>query len=232
MSCLSVIFLDARYLLYGLLFFMIKMPLLQLIMHEYVSHETIRPRNKWLDLFLLMILYANAASVQNRKAYHITHHVHYLDPEKDPTQQKMAAAGTLWKYLLNLGRPVEQNLLKVRSHLIESNPWVQKLDAHALTITWAYRSVLFVLLPIEWFVVGILYFAWFNIMAFSLHDWFFHRSNRPQDSSLWLPFWSNQSWHLYHHQHPDRLYFGPKLAQWLNPAYYYYLVFFKASKTS
>lgn len=225
-AIVSLFFLDVKYFLYGVLYFMLASPLMDLIAHEYVAHESIKPRNRFFDLIFLVFFYCHGQSSKKRREYHIAHHIHYLDPSKDPTQIKIAAAGNIWRYLFNLQKPVAQNLVSIKNSLCDSNAWARILEPHALKITWAYRVIMFILLPIEWFVVTVVYFQWLFILVFNFHDVYFHGSLKRRDGPWYLPFWNNGSWHIRHHENPNEIYFGGNLWRWFNTAWYYYLLFF------
>lgn len=228
----ALIYLDSIYFLYGMIFFFLFMPLLQLILHEYVSHEIIQPRNPVINLLVLLFFYTHGQTVKNKRAFHVTHHVHYLDADRDPTQLKIRAAGNLFRYIFNLQKPLAQELVPVKNSLLDNDRLVSLLEPHALKIVWGYRLIMFVLLPVEWFAVFVLYFVWLNIVIYGMHDVFFHGTIKGKDSSLLLPVWGNGSWHIKHHEDPDSLYFGPGWIKWLNLGWYYYLLLFRPGKNS
>lgn len=227
LAIFALIYLDIIYFLFGIVVFLLIMPLLQLIFHEYVSHEIIKPRNKIIDFLVLFLFYTHGQTVKNKRAFHVTHHVGYLDPTNDPTQLKIKAAKNIFWYIFNLQQPLAQELIPVKNTLLESNDMIKLLEPHAFKIAWFYRLVMFLLLPIEWFCVFVLYLLWLNILISAVHDVFFHSDINGQDSSWLLPLWSNAAWHIKHHENPDSLYFGPTWLKWLNLSWYYYLCLFK-----
>jgi hypothetical protein len=207
------------------------MPLHQLVIHEYVSHEYITPKNKFVDLFLLLIFfYAYGFSVKSKRQYHITHHRHWKEPTQDPTQQKMENV-PLWRYVLGFQEPKIQNLDIVDSRLLKNNQWVKLFEPHGTKILIAYNVLMFIVLPIEWFVVFCIYLIWIISVTGNMHDYLFHGSIQSKDHGWFLPFFGSQAWHLYHHEHYNSYYHGPGLWKWLNLAHYYQLMFFKKNNT-
>lgn len=226
-AILSLIVFPIEYFIYGVIFYLLAGPILHLTSHEYISHQSIAPRNRWIDLFVLLVFYANGFNIRHKKAFHVTHHVHWQEPDQDPTQRRISAAGNTWRYVFNLVQPEVLNLRPVRDLLSERNHWVQILEPHARKITWIYRIALFMLLPIEWFAVFVVWFSWLNMLTWSLNDVAFHGPNPTRDRSWYVFFWGCNAWHVYHHNNPHDVYFGPGPWRWLNLQWYYYLLLFR-----
>ena len=224
----SIFFIDIKYFLYSVCVFLLYMPLMQLITHEYVSHEYIQPKNKWIDLLCLLLFYSQENNVQAKRDFHVMHHRHWKNVELDPAQQKMKNI-PIWRYILSLQRPVEQNIIPVQNAMLENNIWVKMLNKHSQKIYWLYVSIMFLTLPLEWFFVMCIYFPWLGVIVFFTHDQVFHGKIKSKDHNWYLPIFGSQSWHIYHHENYDKCYHGPTFWKWLNPAWYYQLLLFKTN---
>jgi fatty acid desaturase len=228
----SLLAIDIKYFFIGCLVYLILMPLQQLVIHEYVSHEYVVPKNQYIDLFLLLFLfYAYGFSVKSKREYHINHHRFWQKPDLDPTQQKMHNV-PLWKYVFGFQQPLVQNLEPVKSSRLDNNRWVQIFDSRGRYVYLIYTVTLLVLLPIEWFVVICIYYPWLLLTVFNFHDQVFHGKISSKDRSWYLPLFGNQAWHLNHHDRYREIYYGPGFWKWVNPSYYYQLGFFNLTNSS
>jgi len=223
----SLLSIDIFYFFVAIGVTLLYMPLQQLVLHEYISHEYITPKNKLIDLILLvMFFYAYGLNVKSKKQYHITHHKYWKLKTKDPTQQKMDGV-PFWRYVLGFQTPKSQNLDAVDSQLLKNNQWVQLLEPHGTKILVAYNVLMFILLPIEWFVVFCIYLLWLIVILANIHDFIFHGIPSAKDYSWLVLIYGSAAWHLHHHENYNNHFHGPGLWKWANLAYYYQLIFFR-----
>jgi fatty acid desaturase len=221
LAVVALICLPFTYFVYALIAYQVLMPLIQLISHEFICHEYVTPKNKLSELFVFIIFYGfGGRTVLSRRSYHVSHHRYWKTPEKDPPQQKMAA-GTFWGYIFNTQKPVAQNIDMVTSKRLDENPLVKKLNPIANKIYWAFHITLFILLPIEWFVVILIYVPVLLMLTFNVHDYIFHGPKfKSKDHGYYLPLFGNQAWHIQHHSEYATNYFGPGLWKYVNPSWY------------
>jgi fatty acid desaturase len=233
LAMVALVVLPIEYFAYSLMIYVFMMPLVQLISHEYVCHEYVTPKNTLINWVVLIIFYGLAGrSVTAKRSYHVSHHRYWKDPEKDPPQQKMAA-GTFWGYVLNTQRPVAQNIDLVTSLTLDQNPIVKLLDPIANRVYWIFHITLFLLLPVEWFVVILIYVQVLMSLLFNVHDYMYHGPKyRATDHSYYLPLFGNQAWHIKHHEYNKTNYFGPGLWKYINPSWHYTKLLFNDTNKS
>lgn len=225
----SLFLIDIKYVVYGLIVTFFYMPLSQLIHHEYVSHQYVQPKNKWIDLVCLFLLYFSDTAALDKYAWHINHHVKWRDPAIDPVQQKMALTSK-WRYLFGLTVPLDVDVPPRKNMLLENNQWVKMFDAHVSKIFLTYIILMFIVLPLPWFFVFCIYPYWLIMMLFNLHDQLFHGKNKDPDSAWYLPIYGNAAWHIKHHEEYKIEYYGPGMWRWFNLSWYYRLLLFKPVK--
>lgn len=221
----SVFFIDIKYFLYSLIVYLVVAPLMVLVNHDYVSHEYVRPKNQWIELFCLFLMYIHDTNVQTKRIFHVNHHRKWYDPTQDPTCQKMQGV-PVWRYILGFQRPVEQQLDPVKNISLLNNKWVQFFDQDYRKIYWAYIILMLVALPMSWFFVVCIYFPWVRMLISNSHDQVFHGKLQSNDHTWYLPFYSSGSWHIQHHKQYAHGYHGPGIWKWLNLAWYYQLLLF------
>ena len=228
---LSLLLVDIKYLGYALCLHVFYMPLLQLITHDYISHEYIEPKNRWLDLVFLLMFYTNERTVQGKRDFHVAHHRYWINnPDKDPALQKMRNI-PIWRYVLALQQPVTHDKIEsVKNTLLKNNRWVVLFEPHYRKIYWAYTLIMFLVLPLPWFVALCIYLPWLLTVIPNFHDQVFHGTIQSKDHGWYLPLFSSQAWHLKHHEDYQTHYHGTKFWKWLNIAWYYHLLFFKPSR--
>jgi hypothetical protein len=227
---LSLLLVDIQYFFIAILIFLLLMPLQQLVIHEYISHGYIKPKNQYVDLVVLLFLfYVYGSTTTEKKNYHMTHHRLWKDSNTDPTQQKINAV-PFWRYVLGFHRPLIRNLDSVKNTLQLDNRWVKIFESRSKKIFLLYSAAMFIFLPIEWFIVCCVYYPWLNLIIFNTHDQVFHGKTKIKDSSWYLPVFGNQAWHVQHHERYMSDYYGPGLIKWLNLAYYYRLLLFTSTK--
>lgn len=227
---LSLVFLDFNYFVISLILYaFIVMPLYQAIVHEYICHEYVKPKNDVLDfLFLLWYYCYSGSSVRAKRDFHVTHHRHWRNPDMDPTQQKLRAA-PLWRYVFSFMKPVPQHIERVNNALLENNKFVRMLEPHGDRLYWIFRLFLLIALPLPWFVIVVVYWPWLLMTLFSFHDALFHKYNSP-DRLLYVPIYGNATWHNRHHEQYAYDYYGPGLWPYFNPSWYVKVLFFKSTE--
>lgn len=222
----SFFFIDIRYFGYSLLIWLFYMPLIQLIHHEYVSHQYIQPKNRWIDLVCLFLLYFANTSAKDKHAWHIDHHLKWQNPDQDPIQQKMSKV-SIWRYVFGFQEPVSVNIPPKQNVLLENNQWVRLFDTHVLAIYLTYVIVMFIVLPVPWFFIICIYVPWISMLVANFHDHLFHGQFGSQDHNWYLPVFGNAAWHCKHHEEFHTAYYGPGQWKWVNLLWYYQLLLFK-----
>lgn len=231
-SLLSLIFLDIQYFLFALIIFWSVLPLLQLLTHEYISHEYIQPRYKILTiLFLLLVYWSTKHTIFNKKNFHFYHHKHWQDPDTDPTLQKMKGTRLL-PYMFSIVNPVPQHIPKTESSLLKNDPLIAWMDQHASWFHYGIKLLMLVVLPIEWFIVFNAYFVSMNLIRSNYSEYYFHGPLNGQDSNWRGIIFGNGAWHMHHHTVSAQLYFGPGHWRWFNLSWYYKLLFFKTLRSN
>ena len=230
LSVISLLVLDFEYFLIAVGVYLLYMPVIVTIEHEYICHEYIVPKNKIIDFFMLLIFYIHQDNnISNKRNYHMTHHRYWKDPHLDPTQSKMIDV-SIWRHVLGFERPVSQHLNQVSNVNFENNSNVKLLDSHARKIYWGYRIAMLILLPVHWFVVFVIYVPWLYTTAYNFHDELFHGKIKSKDSSWYLPIYSNGAWHIKHHSEHAHNYHGPGIMSKFNISWYFQKLFFVANK--
>jgi hypothetical protein len=220
LTIVSLAVLPLEYFLIAIGIYLVYMPVIQTIEHEYICHEYIVPKNKIVDFFALVLFYIHHdGNVANKRNYHVTHHRYWKDQRKDPTQEKMIGV-PVWRHVLGFERPMPIHIDQVRNSLLESNQLVQLLEPHAKKIYWGYRLAMLIFLPLPWFVVFVVYVPWLFTTAINFHDTIFHGQVQGKDNSWLLPIYGNGSWHIKHHSEYARNYHGPSKIVKFNIAWY------------
>ena len=230
LTVISLFTLNFEYFLIALGFYFLIIPVLQTIIHEYICHEYISPKNKVIDFVFLLAFYMyDGGSIVHKRNFHVTHHRYWKVPEKDPTQEKMIGV-SVWKHVLGFERPTKHNLDHVEHAMLENNSNVKLLDPYAKYIHWSYIGIMFLILPWAWFVALLIYVPFLLATAGNFHDVLFHGSIQSKDKSWYLPFYGNGSWHITHHSDYSHNYHGPGIMPKLNPAWYFQKIFFVENK--
>lgn len=230
LTVISLVVLDIEYFLIAIGMYLLYMPIVSTIEHEYVCHEYVVPKNKIIDFFALLIFYIHQDSkITNKRNYHITHHRYWKDPHRDPTQEKMIGV-PIWRHVLGFERPMAHRLDQVSNAKLENNSNVKLLDPYARQIYWGYRIAMFIFLPIHWFVVFVIYVPWLYTTAMNFHDELFHGKIKSKDSSWYLPIFSNGAWHIKHHSEYAYNYHGPAAIPRFNISWYFQKLFFVVNK--
>lgn len=224
---ISLITLEFKYFLYGIVIYILYMPLLTVIQHDYISHEYIKPRNQWFDLLCLLLNCTTDTTVKGKKDFHTEHHKTWRDPEKDPTQRRMKGV-PIWRYLFGFYTPVALELPEIKCNILTESRWAKYLDKHYRKIYLFYLLVCLIILPWPWFITICIYVPWIGAILFYLHDQIYHGSSIKSKDRPWLlPIYSSAAWHIKHHENYRVWYHGPGIWKWLNLSWYYQLLFFK-----
>jgi hypothetical protein len=234
---LSLIYIDFGYFLLSILMFVFVGPLLQLIMHEYISHEYIEPKNPTITCLLLILFYSivfagTHSSIRTKRNFHITHHRHWKDADQDPTQLKLGKTN-IWLYVFGFNRPIEFTIEEATNSILENNAILNFIDRHSKILNYTINLFFLIILPFEWFVTIFIYLPWLLLIVANIHDVLFHGPvENKKDSNWYLLFFSSQAWHLYHHNNYRTYYFGPSHIKYFNLAYYYQKILFKNTNHS
>lgn len=227
-ALISIVVLPWTHVVAAVLFYLITMPIVQLIFHDYVSHYNIRPKNKPIEALCLWIFCFMGGRLDQKFAYHRAHHQFWRRPELDPTQQKIHA-NQFWRYVLGAGSAVPQSFEPVAHPMLTSSKTARFIDTHSSVIQLVTVIVAALVLPLEIFVILFVLYPWMLMIMFSYHDWYFHGPEAKSDNVWWFLLWNNACWHVYHHQNPNGLYFGPPGWKWVNISWYAFRSFFKAA---
>ena len=226
-TLLGLLFIDLKYFGIAWILFFIFMPFYQLIFHDWLSHEYVKPKNYFAKWVSLIFFYTQDNTVLVKKNYHVNHHRNWLTPDKDPTVQKMKGLSYI-RYVLGWQMPVLQDVISVENSILKSSKLVQWLDKNQRVLYWIHMLVLFALLPLPWFMVVAIYFPWTMMIVASSHDYYFHGPVKGKDSSWLVPLFSAGAWHVHHHDYwKEGEYYGPGLWCWINPGWYFRLLLFK-----
>lgn len=222
----SLFHIDLKYFLYSVIFYIIVLPLQHLIFHEYISHEYIEPRNDIIGIILCVLLfYSQEQKMQSKKDFHVTHHKNWQNPSTDPVRIKMGELG-FWKYFFSIQPPVTLDLIKVDSKLLQQ-AWVKYLDKHYRTVYVIFNFLLFILVPLPWFIVIAIIHPWLWTNLYKWHDYYFHGPFKGKDNWLLFPFFAQSAWHIEHHTTWTKEHYGNKFWKYANIAYYVRLLCFK-----
>ena len=198
----------------------------QLIFHDWISHDYIRPRNTVFKWLCLMLFYSQDNTIRKKKNYHVFHHQNWQNAEVDPTQQKLKNRG-LFEYLFALHSPVAQNIPVREVSLLENEPVIKFFDQHSKLVYFATLVMAFAILPMTWFLAVAIYFPCINTVLGNYHDFYFHGPMQGQDKNLLTTVYGTQAWHIAHHQSWREEYYGPGWWFLINPTWYYRQLFFE-----
>lgn len=226
-AIISMYFLPWTYIVGAVIFYIMIMPLTQLIFHEYFSHLQIKPKNQLVTVICMWIFCVLGGRFRQKFLYHQNHHQYWKQPELDLTQKKIKQNG-FWAYVFGVGHPVPHHFTDQHHPLLEADELAKFFNRHANLIQISTVVVAAFLLPLEIFAVVFLLYPWMLTLVFAYHDWRFHGPNSTaQDASLWFPLFANQTWHVRHHTDPHELYFGPGYFKWFNISWYFYKTCFR-----
>lgn len=221
----SLFTLEFKYVLYSIGIYMLYMPLLMVIHHDYISHEYVKPKNQWIDLLCLIISYTTEVDVKGKKDFHTEHHKTWKYSNQDPTQRKMKNV-PIWRYVFGFLKPVAFKVPPIKCNILTESRWAKHLDRHCRKIYWAYVVICLIILPWPWFVVVCIYTPWLGAILFNLHDHIYHGNIIAKDRNWLLLLYSSAAWHVKHHEHYRSWYHGPGIWKWLNLSWYYQLALF------
>jgi hypothetical protein len=201
------------------------MPLLGIIAHDYICHEYVKPKNKIIDAICLILFYMMGFNVTDKRNYHIYHHIMWKDKDKDPTSLKLKNS-SLVSYLLSTSSPVNLSAIPIYPNTLADNKIIKTLEQHYEYIYWLSRIVMLLFLPIEWFVVLVIYLPSIFSVIYNSFDYYFHGPINGKDNSMLFLIFNNTAWHNHHHNDWQTPYYGPNWFKWINPAWYYTLFLF------
>lgn len=209
------------YTLGAVLFYMIAMPIVQLVSHDYLCHAYMRPRNRVIEAVSLWIFCMLGGRVTEKISFHREHHRYWKDPNTDPTQRKISV-NNVWLYVLGLGQHVPHEFPRHEHPVLAQSSIMRFFDQHAMLVRVITVSTGLILLPLEMMAVMFVLFPWMMLLVFNYHDWHFHGPRAGKDSAAWFLLFNTACWHLHHHRHPRRVYFGPGKWRWFNLSWYFY----------
>jgi hypothetical protein len=214
------------YFIIALVLFWFYLPLYTIIYHDWICHEYIKPKNKIIKVLLLLLFYSQENTVSKKKNYHIWHHKNFKIPKLDPTYQKMQGVPLL-RYILSFHKPKEQNIPNLEFSLVEKDKFIKYCDIHYKKIWIGYIILSFMFLPLEWFATLNIFIPWISTCVANWHDYYFHGPIKGKDSNLLSVMIGTSAWHIHHHNDWTKEYYGNGIWKYLNPAWYYRIIFFK-----
>lgn len=221
---LVTLFFDSKLLLLGLLLgFLLWIPA-DIIRHDYVEHNYLTPKNKYIRYFIELYIQWLVPSTYHDRQGMVEHHkVHhrYWKTDKDIFTKRVEQEFIpgLQDYDISfIRKPDAVNDVNV-PYLIETKLLVFVCVALVYGIA---NAVFLVLLP----------YTIVNVLNFQ-HDWYFFKFG--EKNYPWLfPLTLNQSWHLDHHKkfkkipdNWDRTFNGPRWVRYINPQYYFARLIFR-----
>lgn len=228
LSLCAILYLDIEYLLAGIVFFLLVMPLHTLVFHDWISHEYVRPRNKLAEWFSLFVFYSQDDTIRGKKNYHVYHHRNWQNQDLDPTYQKLK--GLPWyRYVFGLQTPVKQNIPNIENSLLESSSLVKLLDKNHRRIYFLLVVVLLCVLPFSWFVITMIWYPWLFMIVYNTHDYYFHGPWQGSDRSWFTVIFTTQAWHRAHHSRWRDEFYGPGWWRILNPGWYWRHLLFRST---
>ena len=227
-ALLCMVTMDPMLLVAALLLFLIVAPLMQLISHDYISHEFIKPKNRFYEIIALTLWYALGQTIHGKKSFHTWHHKSWQLPDVDPTQQLLQGKN-LFRYVFSLHSPKPQHIPDQDHTRLFDNAVIKWLDQHAMIIYWGIVAVLLIVLSWPMFVVVRIYVPWFMALTSKFHDWYFHGGGPKKDSAWLIPVYSHSAWHIEHHSKWQNEYYGPSFWKWLTPSWYIRKIMFNSA---
>jgi len=200
--------------------FLLWMPA-DVIRHEYVEHGYIIPKNKivrfLIETYIQILVPSTHHDQDGVVSYHQTHHRLWKTEQDLFTKRvEQELVPGLKDYDISLIRKP-----KTTNYLVE----IKILCLIILAWTIGISGVVFLfLLP----------YTLVNVLNFQ-HDWYLSRFG--ERNYPWLfPIALNQSWHYEHHKRFKKipnsvgdLFMGPSWVKFVNPQYYFAIIFFKSN---
>lgn len=209
---------------YAFLIFLFINPLMQLIAHDYIAHEYCVPR-KGFKFFALGLWYIFGQTIQGKKNYHIWHHLNY-SKDTDPTHALLKDK-SLIRYLFSLHQPQIQNIGIVSKGTITNDPIIKFLDKFAIHIYFLSIIILFISLPVSWFIIIRIYVPFYINLTSKFHDWYFHGAGPAKDTNWLFPIYASASWHIDHHITWNKEFHGNGFIKFINLQWWYRNLLFK-----
>jgi len=211
--------LPVVYMLAAVAVFWIMMQLYQLIFHDWICHNYCEPRGGVLTAAMLLIFYTHDNNVHSKRNYHIYHHRHWQDQDRDPTYRKLEGV-SLWRYWLGLQRNLDLGIPNRDVSLLEQHTWVRWMDQHSRKIYVVWVAAMAVLLPWPWFVIVCVYYPWLLHLFMCWHDYHLHGPTQQADQN-WLSLAAGHcAWHKQHHLQWQQEYYGPGVWRWFSVSWY------------
>ena len=203
--------------------------LLQLISHDYFSHEYIVPRNSMVKGFILLLWATQSGeTIKQKKNFHYAHHLHWKNVDKDPTARKLKDT-TWWEYLLEINVSSKHLSLPVYATPTLDGKLIQLHEKHCKTIWYSWIAMTIIFMPWWMFMVVSIYPKVYGLFLSRFHDYYFHGGkNEGKDSAWLLPLYGSASWHIKHHKSWRNSFYGfTKFEKYLNLGWYFNNIFFK-----
>lgn len=200
--------------------------IVQIIMHDYICHEYIKPRNSIIEILCLLIwcLFVGER-IADKKTYHFFHHRNWKNNQTDPTQLKLKNNNYI-KYIFDLYKPTWAPADQLENPSLSTHIFMW-FNRNCYSIFWAGVVISFVLLPIKiFFIFHILSRSLFVLMGNS-HDYYFHKTSANRDSNWLSILLGSAAWHMQHHETWKNEYYGPGQWRYLNFSWYLRKLFFK-----
>ena len=208
---------------YALLSLLILFPVWQLvyiIMHDYISHQYIEPKNKIVQfLSLMFITILTGEALLDKKNYHMAHHTRW-NTEKDPTYSTLKNH-SLFVYLFDFYQtplsPIEHTINKLPNNI---ELWI---NANATIIFYLGIVVSFIFMPLWLFFVLHVYLRFLLTLLGHLIDFYYHKIP-DDDISKDIPFLTillgGGAAHIYHHKYFATADYGRGYWKYLNLGWY------------
>lgn len=224
----GLLVVDIMYWWWTLLLYVLLMPLMLVIMHDWICHGYVQPRGRLSLAIVTLLNIIWGLPVKDKKQYHDMHHQTWRTPARDITGNKLINT-TLLAYLLRwrIHNNIELDGDRPKDHL--QYPMIWRLERYHWLLKLAIFVSAWLALPLEIFFMLFVWYPWLAFVFGSMNEYWFHGPVQNNDNGWFMPVWSSAAWHRSHHEKPGSAYYGPGFWRWLNPGYYYQLALFKPS---
>lgn len=194
--------------------------------HDYLCHNWFVPKNRIIKFILLyLIIVYLLSNIKNKYAYHVKHHMHTGDHNKDPTQIKLDATST-WRFFFDLYSP--KNLFLTDGiKTPQDTDWelVDSLIPYIRIITVLLLTLL-AIVNLKLFFILYLFQVWLWITIPKWVDIEFHKYF-SEDKPYMAPIMFHAAWHKTHHKDWRTVNHGTGAWSYLNFSKIYRRLLFK-----
>ena len=191
-SFVALLWLQLLYT-YILFYFLLEF-VMSLFIHRWATHNLWNPPVWFQNIMSVVSLTAMIGTPISYSAWHRNHH-RYADTNRDPHSPKYKN----WFNIIFRTHEQESNIKLVTDRL--RNKWQLYLTKYETTLVYVFNAILFLVLPIEWFLTWATAVAMTTFWVMAVTGIMCHLG-KVRDVPYMYPVAFSESYHVQHHIKP------------------------------